>query len=66
MTEITSKDKLREVRREIGYRSHVYARLVGQGKMTKDEAEKKIAVMTAIEVDYARIVQREEEAGRLI
>lgn len=66
MTEFNAAEKLREVRREIGYRSRVYARLVEQGKMKAFDAEYRIAIMTAIEVDYARIVHREIEAGRLI
>jgi hypothetical protein len=48
----TAKDKLDAVDREVRYRVRVYARLIEQGKMTKEKADREVAIMRAIADDY--------------
>lgn len=48
MTEFTITELVQAARRECGYRRRVYPRLVLQGKMTSDTAEREIALMLAI------------------
>lgn len=54
----TAQDKLDAVKRELGYRRHVYARRVAEGRMTQAKADREIAVMEAISQDY------ETQAGK--
>lgn len=48
----TAYEKLRAVRREIGWRKKVYPNRVMTGRMKKSEADWEIAIMEAIERDY--------------
>lgn len=66
MTEISAAAKMTEARREVGYRRRVYARLVADGRMKADEADRRIAVMAAIGDDYAAIVETEKKGERLL
>jgi hypothetical protein len=45
---ISIADQIACVEREIKMREHVYPRWVGQGKMTKDKADREIAVMREV------------------
>lgn len=55
----TAQDKLDAVKREIGYRKHVYARRVEQGKMTQQKANHEIAVFEAIHGDHEAAASKE-------
>ena len=48
----SNADKLHEVEREIGQRHRVYKRLVEQGKLRKETADKQIEIMVAVANDY--------------
>lgn len=48
----TRDEKLREARRELRQRRRVYPRLVQQGKLTRADADRQIAIMEAIAADY--------------
>ena len=66
MMMFTAKQKADEARREVGYRQFVYSKKVGEGKMTKKDAERRIAIMQEISDDYAVQAEKEEAAGRLL
>jgi hypothetical protein len=51
--EITPQDKRACLQREIKMRRKVYPRWVAAGNMTQEQADREIAVMEAIERDYA-------------
>lgn len=53
MTEITTADKIKSLRREIAMRKNVYPKWIESGRMTKEAADREIAVMQAIHDDYA-------------
>lgn len=55
----TAEDKFACVRRELGYRRHVYARRVTDGAMKKDQADREIALMEAIAADYEEQAKKE-------
>lgn len=65
MGAITTADKLAEVRKELGYRRGVYARLVTEGRMTQGEAERRIAVMEAIQANYEALALSEQQQGEM-
>ena len=56
---ITDGDKLKEVKRELVMRRRVYPRFVWDKKMTQEEADKRIAILEAIEADYERLTKGE-------
>ena len=56
----TTSEKLQCAEREVGYRKRVFARLVEQGKMKQELADKQIAIMSEIADDYRRQVVEEE------
>ena len=47
-SDIRMLDMIAEVDRELGYRRHVYARLVKERRMTQSESDKRQLVMQAI------------------
>jgi len=49
----TAKEKADEARREVGYREHVYERRVNDGKMSRQTADRRIAIMREIMDEYA-------------
>jgi len=51
---ITKADKLACIEREIRKREDVYPRLIQQGSMSFDRAEREIALMRAIREDYRK------------
>lgn len=55
----TAQDKLDAVRRELSFRRRVYARRVEGGTMTKDAANRQIALFEAIEADYSKLAEGE-------
>lgn len=62
----TNRDKLAAVQREIMFRRKVYGRKVDAKTMTQEQRDRGIAVMQAIEADYAKLVEQEDQATRLI
>lgn len=54
------EQKLAAVDRELRYRRRVYARRIGEGKMTQALADEQIGVMEAIKADYERVVATNE------
>lgn len=54
MQSITTKDKIKALKREIAMREAVYPRQVERGKMTRFEMEREITVMKAILADYLK------------
>jgi hypothetical protein len=52
---VSIDDQIAEAKREIGYRKHVYARQVSAGKLKQEAADRKIAVMRAIQNTLERI-----------
>lgn len=49
---ITRDQKRRCLERELRMRKRVYPSLIGRGKMTQQEADREISIMTAILADY--------------
>lgn len=58
----SAEEKLKAIERELGYRRHVYARRVIEGKMSQALADAQIAVFEAIRADYLAEVSK----GRLL
>ncbi|UYO50283.1 hypothetical protein KQX64_06835 [Rhodopseudomonas palustris] len=50
--EITAADKAAEAKAELRHRTRNYARMVRSGRMPRELAERKIAIMGAIARDY--------------
>ena len=59
MTIFTAAEKLGAVERELRYRRRVYARRIDEGQMTKELADRQIAVMEAIAADYLELANKE-------
>lgn len=62
---ITAEMKLAAMKRELGFRKHVYPNRIAAGKMTQAKADQEIAVTEAIIADYQAIVDKEKAAGDL-
>lgn len=54
---IDDQVKLKEIEREIKYRRWVYSRLVNEGQMRQETADKQIKIMEAIADDYRQKIQ---------
>jgi len=52
MTDFTATEKLAAIDREVRYRVRVYTRLIAEGKLTKEKANREVAIMRAIAADY--------------
>jgi predicted DNA-binding protein (UPF0251 family) len=50
--EITVDEKIAEIRHELAYRESVFLRLVDEGRMTKETAARRTAIMKAVLQDY--------------
>lgn len=55
----TTEQKREAVQREIAYRRRVYPRLIDGGKMTREFADKQIAIFEEIERDYTDMAAKE-------
>lgn len=62
----TARDKQRAAAREVAQRQRVYPRLIDSGKMKQADADLQLAIMTAIEADYRKQADAEDQAGRLL
>lgn len=60
-TPVSLDDQIKAVTRELGFRRHVYARRVSEGKMTQITADKEIAAMEAIGHTLAAIKETADE-----
>lgn len=61
----SARDKMREAQREVSYRRWVYAKRVANDAMSQADADKKIAIMEQIALDYGKLAQAEEDAATL-
>jgi len=52
----TPEQKLTEIRRELLMRRRVYPHRIEDGRLSAEDAARQIAIMKAIEEDYARLV----------
>ncbi|TAL05191.1 MAG: hypothetical protein EPO00_13370 [Chloroflexota bacterium] len=55
----TAQEKAKEARREVSMRCAVYPKWIAAGRMKQVDADRRIAIMTAIAVDYERRAQPE-------
>jgi hypothetical protein len=62
----TARDKQRAAAREVAQRQRVYPRLIEAGKMKQSDADLQIAIMSAMEADYRKAADAEDQAGRLL
>ena len=62
----TARDKATEAKREVAARKHVYARLVGEGRLKGQDADRRIAIMEEIAAEYASQAEAEEQKERLL
>jgi hypothetical protein len=56
---ITDLDKLKCVERELAMRRNVYRNRVRKGLMREEDADREIALMEAIVIDYRALVRPE-------
>ena len=59
MRNFTAEEKLQAVRREIKKRVDVYKRLVGDNRMSREEADYQIDIMRAIADDLSKEAAKE-------
>jgi len=57
-SEVSIEDKISEIERELRMRWHVYPRMVEQGKMNQQDADRKTLVLSAILEDLQRYQQK--------
>jgi len=55
----TAQEKLDAVTRELRFRRRVYSIRVEDGRMTKELADRQIALFEAIEADYQKLAEGE-------
>jgi hypothetical protein len=63
---ITNRDKMVEIRRELKVRREVYPRLVADRRLKQEDADRRIAIMTAILEDYREALQGGKQEGSLL
>ena len=66
MADFTAREKQAEAHREVSYRRRVYARMVADGRMTQQKADRAIAIMEQIAADYGLEAEAEYTKTRLI
>jgi hypothetical protein len=52
-------EKQREAQREVAYRKQVYDRLISAQRMSRQDADRKIAIMQEIADEYRELVKAE-------
>ncbi|MCF6120837.1 hypothetical protein L2449_28850 [Mesorhizobium muleiense] len=62
----TARDKADCAEREVKQRQRVYPRLVSEGRMTQQLADRQTALMVAIAADYRLAADIEDAKGRLL
>lgn len=55
----TAEQKLNAIKREIALRERVFPNRVGTHRMSKEKADYELAIMRAIEQDYAALADKE-------
>lgn len=55
----TAEEKLAAVTRELKFRRFVYPNRIASAKMSKQQADRQIALFEAIEADYEKLAQGE-------
>jgi len=60
MSKYTLGEKLREIEREVKFRRSVYARMVAEHRMLREEADRRIAIMQEIATDYREQCEQEQ------
>lgn len=63
---VTTKEKYKEIKRELGLRKNCYPKQVLQGRMTQQIADKHIEVMEAILKDYEEKLKQEDRQMNLL
>ena len=58
----SNEEKLKELERELGYRHHVFKKLVDQGKHSLDTAQRRIAILSEIADEYRDKIKDEKGA----
>lgn len=62
---ITNAEKLAELKRERGQRLHVYPRLIEAGKLTREKADRQLALINSIIEDYEARAEVDRQMGDL-
>lgn len=62
MSEISLKEQVRCVGRELGLRRNVYPKWIAKGRMTQEQADREIATMEAV---YETLKRLEAESARV-
>lgn len=58
--QFTAREKMQAAQREVGYRRRVYERRVADGHMSRQKADKEIAIMEEIAWDYGELAEKEQ------
>lgn len=59
--EITAQDKYACAEREVKMRRKVYPRWVADGRMKQEQADREIAIMESIAMDYSAVARAEKD-----
>lgn len=62
----TAKELATAVLREITFRKRVYPRMVDAGKMTREKADREVAMFEQIRADYEARAAEQERQGMLL
>lgn len=57
MNDFTDAEKLAEIKRELEMRRRVYRWQVRNGKLSQEDADRQIGIMTSIKLDYAAKIE---------
>lgn len=63
---IDAQEKLKAVRRELAFRRSLYPKWVKAGRIDQEKADREIAVMEAIAVDYEDVIRINAQQGTLL
>lgn len=62
-SDVTLEDKIAELERELRTRWHVYPRMVEQGKMNQQDADRKTLILQAVIEDLIRYKKGKEASA---
>ena len=65
MSQFSARAKAQCAEREVTYRRFSYSHKIETGKMTQEQADLQIALMTEIAQEYSEAADLEERQGRL-
>lgn len=63
ISEVSLADQIAEVHREVEMRRRTYIRMIDQGKMTPEEAERRTLNMMAVQATLEEVSRREKADG---